>query len=133
MNASVTRLLWAALILCAFFYGTYLFFGSVILSAEEHSYKELAIRETRIDEETVRLYGMLFVDNTCDEISLSVNNIEEKKFELLFSTWQRPFADCMEEQTPRAFRTTLFSGRGASYTASLNGEFLKLNVVRTDL
>ncbi len=75
------------------------------------------------------LSGMVMVQRTCDELTLTTETVSQTVHKLVFKTWQQPSITCVSEDAPRAFRAVVLGpAAGLTFIATLDDMPLTLVV-----
>lgn len=111
-------------------YACYVIGAGVVIADVSGSYRPVIVRDELAPNQHY-LSGMIMVDNTCDQLTLSTKAISDTNFELVFGTWREPSsAVCADDPSPRSFRALLFApAAGVSFIATYNGRSLPIAVV----
>lgn len=116
---------------CVLAYGVYIVAGAAIQAHAKEQMKTVWVRDA-ISPNRHIMSGMVTVDSTCTELSVTPQQISPIAYELDFTTWEQPNVECEHEPTPRPFHTVVFAPAvGVEFIATLDTRPLPLLVSPT--
>ena len=120
MGDVIRHLVWFFIVSSAVAYGSFLLIGSAIHADAAGSRRAVIIRD-ELARGVHDLSGMLMVPSTCQQITVRGDKVDKFTYRLAFTTWDEPAVVCAKEETPRAFRTTVFAPSvGVDFNATLD-------------
>ncbi len=76
------------------------------------------------------LSGMIMLGSICEQLRIENEKQSPTHYHLKIKTWTEPYRDCIREETPRKFQTTVFApAYGVIFTAELDGKPLEIAVI----
>jgi hypothetical protein len=122
------RLMWFFVVASAIAYSVFLLAGNAIHTQALGDTRVVLVRDyLKVGEH--HLSGMVMVPSTCLQLSVSTREVEPSVYLLAFKTWEQPYVDCVDEDTPRAFRAVVFAPSvGIRFLGTLDGAPLELAV-----
>ncbi len=120
MSDMVSRLVWFFCAACLGSYAIFLLAGSTI---HAHAVDQSRIVEVRdvLKPHMHALSGMVMVPKTCDQLTITTEEISPTTHKLVFTTWQLPSVPCKVEDVPRAFRAVVLApAAGIEFIATLD-------------
>ncbi len=128
MSDMISRLLWFFCAACLGSYAVFLLLGSSIHANAIDQSRVVQVRDV-LKPHMHALSGMVMVQHTCDELSISTEEVTPTVHKLVFTTWQLPSVECKVEDVPRAFRAAVIApAAGIEFIATLNDMPLTLVV-----
>lgn len=125
------RLVWFFVVASAVSYAVFLVGGNAIRTQALDDSRIVLVRDYLRPGEH-HLAGMVMVPSTCKQLSVRAEEPEPLLIHLRFETWEEPNIDCIEEDTPRAFRALVFAPAvGVEFIATLDEEPLQIAVTHT--
>jgi len=122
------RLVWFFVVASAIAYAIFLMAGNAIHTQALDQSRIVLIRDfLKVGEH--HLSGMVMVPSTCRQLSVRTEEVADNIFHLKFSTWEEPNIDCVEEDTPRAFRAVVFAPSvGIEFISTLDDEPIRIAI-----
>ena len=122
-------ILWVAVLMIAFTYGTYVYFEPTFESEPTYVQNEVIIVD-RIAKGKHQLSGTIPVKNECYGLSVRVVDQANWTYHLEFTTWQEPYRDCPNTTATRPFSVTKYAPAvGVRFTASIDEAPLAIRVL----
>ncbi len=130
MGETLRRFVWFFFVSSAVAYAFFLVVGSAIHTQAITETHTVVARDS-LKPGTHYLAGMVMVRSTCAQLSVRAEKLSEDTYLLQFTTWTEPsLADCVEEDTPRSFRSVVFApAAGVRFVATLDDEPIPLVVI----
>lgn len=124
----VRRLVWFFVVASAIAYAVFLMAGNAIHTQALGQSRIVLIRDFLKAGEH-HLSGMVMVPSDCKQLSVRTEEAGHNVYHLRFTTWEEPNIECVNEDTPRAFRAVVFAPAvGVEFIGTLDGEPLRLVV-----
>ncbi|MBI5469753.1 hypothetical protein HY968_00315 [Candidatus Kaiserbacteria bacterium] len=128
MGDVIRHLVWFFMVSSAVAYVTFLVIGSAIHADASGARGAVVIRD-ELARGVHHLSGMIMVPSTCDQVTVRGDKVDAFTYHLTFSTWEEPSVACSHEDTPRAFRATIFAPSvGVDFNATLDDIILPIAV-----
>ncbi|MBV9158978.1 MAG: hypothetical protein JO019_00050 [Candidatus Kaiserbacteria bacterium] len=129
MGDIVRRLVWFFFVSGVLAYSVFLIGGGFINAQAVSASRIVSVRD-ELQPGVHHLSGMVMVHSTCAQLSVSDTELSSSTIQLNFTTWMEPSVPCVEEDTPRAFRSVVFApAAGVQFLGSLDGDPLTIVVV----
>ncbi len=125
----IWRIAWFFAATIVISYACYILVTSAIHARASGTEDPVVVRDV-LERGVHHLSGMVTVPSPCDQLSVKTVALSTSTYMLDFTTWREPSIPCTGIETPRSFRTLLFTPHtGVQVGATLDGAGLPIVII----